>query len=147
MLALIFGHVTAIDISEKMLQQAATNLGGLRNVTLKIGDGYSLAGLNSGCFDFAFSFIVFQHIPSHEVIRSYCRDVFRVLKPGSLFKFQVQGNTSTRPQPNSTWHGVSVSELDARRLAEEPGFDLELSQGAGTQYFWLWFRKPAFGQC
>jgi len=124
------------------IRQAETNLGDLQNVTLKIGDGYSLAGLESECFDFAFSFIVFQHIPSHEVIRSYCREVFRILRPGSLFKFQVQGNTSMRPKPYDTWHGVPISELDARSLAEESGFALERSEGAGTQYFWLWFRKP-----
>ena len=41
--------------------------------------------------DFAFSFMVFQHIPSREIIENYVREVNRVLRPGALFKFQVQG--------------------------------------------------------
>ncbi|HKW98782.1 MAG TPA: class I SAM-dependent methyltransferase [Bryobacteraceae bacterium] len=142
MLARIFQHVTAVDISEEMICQARKNLGDLHNVTLIVGDGHSLAGLDSEHFDFAFSFIVFQHIPSYDVIRSYCQEVFRVLKPGSLFKFQLQGDASLRPESLDTWLGIPVSEVDAYRLAEESGFDVELTAGAGSQYFWLWFRKP-----
>ncbi len=40
-------------------------------------------------FDFAFSFIVFQHIPSRAVIENYVREAHRLLRPGALFKFQV----------------------------------------------------------
>ena len=42
-------------------------------------------------FDFAFSSIVFQHIPSRDIIENYVREVHRLLRPGALFKFQVQG--------------------------------------------------------
>jgi ubiquinone/menaquinone biosynthesis C-methylase UbiE len=142
MLARIFGHVTALDISEEMLRQARTNLKDLDNVTLVLGDGCSLSGQEPEEFDFAFSFIVFQHVPSYEIIRSYCRDVFRVLKPYGLFKFQVQGGTNMSRDENDTWLGVPVSEPEAQSLAQESGFLLEHSEGAGTQYYWLWFRKP-----
>jgi hypothetical protein len=40
--------------------------------------------------DFAFSYLVFQHIPSREVIESYFREVALLLRPGSLFKVQMQ---------------------------------------------------------
>ena len=43
-------------------------------------------------FDFAFSVIVFQHIPSRAIIENYVREVHRLLRPGALFKFQVQGS-------------------------------------------------------
>ena len=58
---------------------------------------------NNGCdlgvvppleFDFAYSAIVFQHIPSREIIESYVGEVHRLLRPGGLFKFQVQGDAS-----------------------------------------------------
>jgi ubiquinone/menaquinone biosynthesis C-methylase UbiE len=142
MLARIFGHVTGIDISEEMIRQAKINLNGFENVALAVGDGCSLSGLESEQFDFAYSFIVFQHIPSLEIIQSYCREVFRVLKPGSLFKFQVQGATSIHRDPFDTWLGVPVSAHDARRLATDSGFQLEHSEGGLEQFFWLWFRKP-----
>ena len=91
MLARIFGHVTALDVSKEMIDRARVNLADLHNVTLILGDGASLSAVPDESHDFAFSFIVFQHIPSTEVIASYCREVRRVLRPGSLFKFQVNG--------------------------------------------------------
>jgi ubiquinone/menaquinone biosynthesis C-methylase UbiE len=141
MLARIFGHVTGVDVSDEMIRQARQNLSDLTNVTLEVGDGATLQSLKDQEFDFAFSFIVFQHIPSYEVITSYCKEVFRVLRPGSLFKFQVQGETTDKLQAD-TWVGVTFSETEVSRLAEDSGFRIELSQGAGTQYYWLWFRKP-----
>ncbi len=143
MLARIFGHVTGVDISEEMIRQGRLNTGGLNNVDLVLGDGCSLTGLPDRSYDFAFSFIVFQHIPSYSVISSYCKEVFRVLKPGGLFKFQVQGHTGLRRDEMDTWLGYPVSERDAVTLSEESGFDIERQEGAGTQYYWLWFRKLA----
>ncbi len=142
MFARIFGSVTAIDVSDEMLAQAKVNLKDLGNVTLVLGDGQSLAGLPDGKFDFVFSFIVFQHIPSYDVISSYCKEVHRVLAPGSLFKFQVQGHPAARRETYDTWNGVTFSRDQARQLATGSGFELEAESGAESQYFWLWFRKP-----
>ena len=140
MLARVFGHVTAVDVSDEMISRAKANLSSVSNVTLVVGDGESLTGLADSAYDFAFSFIVFQHIPSYDVIRSYCREVYRVLKPGSLFKFQVQGAVSAAPATD-TWLGCTISEQNARDFAAEAGFVVERTLGAGTQYYWLWFRK------
>jgi SAM-dependent methyltransferase len=140
-LARVFGHVTGVDISDEMIRQAKRGLSDLANVTLEVVDGSTLASLKDEQFDFAFSFIVFQHIPSYDVITSLCKEVFRVLRPGSLFKFQVQGGTTDEREAN-TWVGVSFSGEDTSRLARAAGFRIELSLGAGTQYYWLWFRKP-----
>lgn len=142
MLARIFGRVTAVDVSSEMIERAAAKLSDLDNVSLVLGDGATLSSLDDGTHDFAFSFIVFQHIPSVEVISSYCREVHRVLRPGSLFKFQVQGAAWDHRTPPNTWNGVTITENDARRLCQESGFLFEHSSGANSQYFWLWFRKP-----
>ena len=142
MLARIFGRVTAVDVSSEMIERAAANLSDFDNVSLVLGDGATLSSLGDGTHDFAFSFIVFQHIPSVEVISSYCREVHRVLRPGSLFKFQVQGAEWDGRTAPDTWNGVSIRENDARRLCQESGFLFERSSGANSQYFWLWFRKP-----
>jgi ubiquinone/menaquinone biosynthesis C-methylase UbiE len=142
MLARIFGHVTGVDISEEMLKQARANTDDLKNVELVLGDGCTLKGLPDVSVDFAFSFIVFQHVPAYDVIASYCREVFRILKPGGLFKFQVQGYTELTREELDTWVGYPISQADAARLAEESGFKVQRESGAGTQYYWLWFRKP-----
>ena len=141
MLARLFRHVTAVDVSAQMIAHARSNLRGLDNVTLLVGDGATLSGVKDASCDFAFSFIVFQHIPSYDVIASYCREVRRVLRPGSLFKFQVQGADWRREKPPDTWYGVTFTEEDAARLCRETGFHLERTSGAGLQYYWLWFRK------
>jgi ubiquinone/menaquinone biosynthesis C-methylase UbiE len=143
MLARVFGHVTGVDISEEMIGQARRNTADLNNVDLIVGDGCSLSGLPDSSFDYAFSYIVFQHIPSYDVISSYCREVFRVLRPGSPFKFQVQGGTNIGNYQLDTWLGYPISPEAAAELAKESGFELEYQTGSGTQYFWLWFRKPA----
>ncbi|MGH9622731.1 MAG: class I SAM-dependent methyltransferase [Bryobacteraceae bacterium] len=144
MLSRIFGHVTAVDISAEMVNRAQNNLADLTNITFVVNDGHTLCGLSNDSYDFAFSFIVFQHIPSYAVIRSYCCEVFRVLKPGALFKFQVQGHPAAKRRPTQydTWNGFSFTEKDAALLAAESNFRFAQTTGANTQYFWLWFRKP-----
>ena len=142
MLARVFGQVTAVDVSREMIERARTNLEPLDNISLVLGDGATLSAIADASHDFAFSFLVFQHIPAREVIASYCREVHRVLKPGSLFKFQVQGSSWDRSAPPDTWSGVSITGADAAALCRETGFTFEHSSGAGSQYFWLWFRKP-----
>ncbi len=143
MLARIFGHVTGVDVSPEMIERARVNLSDLDNADVILGDGATLAALADASCDFAFSFIVFQHIPSAQVIATYCREVRRILRPGALFKFQVNGaDWQGRGNPN-TWEGVTFTEDQARRLCQDSGFIFEASEGAGSQYYWLWFRKPA----
>ena len=92
-------------------------------------------------FDFAFSSIVFQHIPSRDIIENYVREVQRLLRPGALFKFQVQGDSTLETKPDDTWLGVPFSERQAMDMAFRCGFDPRYRHGAGGQYFWLWFFK------
>lgn len=143
MLSRIFGHVTGVDVSEEMIRQARRNTADLNNVSLVLGDGCSLEAVPDASLDFAFSFIVFQHIPTYSVIASYCKEVYRVLKPGGLFKFQVQGFTELPRTEMDTWLGYPISPRQAVTLSEESGFDIERQEGAGSQYYWLWFRKVA----
>jgi ubiquinone/menaquinone biosynthesis C-methylase UbiE len=142
MLSTLFDHVTGVDISEEMVRQARQNTADLPNVNLVVGDGCTLPGLRDADYDFAFSFIVFQHIPALSVIASYCNEVFRVLKPGGLFKLQVQGHTGLKRSDMDTWLGYPISPTEAQKLADDAGFAIERQDGAGTQWYWLWFRKP-----
>ncbi len=66
----------------------------------------------------------------------------RLLRPGALFKFQVQGGSDMDPtQPDDTWLGAAFSERQAVDMAFRCGFDPRYRYGAGEQYFWLWFFK------
>jgi SAM-dependent methyltransferase len=150
-LAKQFGEVHAVDISPKMVKRARKAVSGLPNVHIYQNDGKGLAVLERGGlpfrarketrpFDFVFSYIVFQHIPSRSIIESYAREAHRVLRPGGLFKFQVNGGEVSSDAANS-WVGVSFNEREAREMADRCGFELRYQDGRDSQYYWLWCFK------
>ena len=143
-LAQVFGQVYGVDISGEMVRQARAALADLPHVHIFQNKGKDLSVLGGARFDFAFSSIVFQHIPSREFIESYIRAVHARLRRGRLFKFQVQGAATPDAAPDDTWLGATLSEQDARDIAVRCGFEMRYQYGPGTQYFWLWFFKRQF---
>lgn len=137
-----FGEVHAVDVSGEMVKLAREALADRPNAFVYQNNGTDLSVLPAGlAFDFAFSTIVFQHIPSREVIENYVREVHARLRPGALFKFQVQGDCSLETSPDDTWLGVPFSDRQAVEMALRCGFEPRYRHGAGEQYFWLWFFK------
>jgi cyclopropane fatty-acyl-phospholipid synthase-like methyltransferase len=140
-LANLFGEVHAVDVSGEMIVRATRALENHPHARAYQNNGMDLAIVPEENFDFAFSTIVFQHIPSRDVIENYVREVSRLLRPGALFKFQVQGDTSIKTTEDDTWLGVAFSDDDVVAMAERCGFEPRYRHGAGEQYFWLWFFK------
>jgi ubiquinone/menaquinone biosynthesis C-methylase UbiE len=140
-LADIFGEVHGIDVSGEMIARAREVLAGTSNVFVYETSGEDLRLFPDRFFDFVFSFIVLQHVPLKEVVVAYLREAYRTLRPGSVFKFQVMGVVVEGER--DTWVGVGFTEDELRVLAGEIGFDVVRSEGAGTQYFWNWWRRPA----
>ena len=138
-LAGVFGEVHAVDVSGEMVARAKNALADRPNAFVYQNNGKDLSVIPGDGYDFTFSTIVFQHIPSREVIYSYVREVRRLLRPGALFKFQVQGDSSMKTAPDDTWLGVAFSDQEAVVMAEACGFEPRHRHGAGEQYFWLWF--------
>lgn len=139
----VFGEVHAVDISGEMVAQARAALADRPHVHIYQNNGCDLTVIPPLEFDFAYSAIVFQHIPSYEVIENYVREVHRLLRPGALFKFGVQGDTRTQSAPDDTWLGVPFSERAANAMAHRCGFEPRYRYGPGEQYFFLWFfKKP-----
>jgi ubiquinone/menaquinone biosynthesis C-methylase UbiE len=138
----IFGEVHAVDVSGEMVARAREALADCRNVTFYQNNGCDLSVVPSLVFDFAYSSHVFQHIPSYEVIETYVREVHRLLRPGALFKFQVQGDWTEYSTPDDTWHGVAFTPEQAAEMAQRCGFEQRYSFGENKQYFVLWFFKP-----
>src|SRR5271157_634152 len=145
-----FGAVWAVDISAEMVRQAREAVAGFPHAHVRRNNGKDLSALyptwwerrrgrEAPQFDFAFSSMVFQHIPSREIIENYVRDVHNLLRPGALFKFQVQGAGSVPNEPGDTWVGWSFTPGDARAMAARCGFEMRYESGAGDQYYWLWF--------
>jgi SAM-dependent methyltransferase len=141
-LAELFGEVHAVDISAEMVAQAREALKDCPNVTVQQNSGSDLALFRDAEFDFVFSAIVFQHIPRKAIVESYIREAHRVLRPGSVLKCQVEGHPSPEHRANS-WNGVSFSETEIRSIADNCGFEILSTSGAGTQYFWITFSRPS----
>lgn len=151
-LAGLFGQVYAVDISHEMVRLARAALRPFPNARVFRNSGKDLSVVRSHWWnrfglgervqlDFAFSVIVFQHIPSPEIIENYVREVNRLLRPGGLFKFQVQGSSRVQAKAEDSWVGASFTQSEAREMAERCGFEMRYDDGAGGQYYWLWFFK------
>lgn len=140
-LAAVFGQVYAVDVSGEMVQCARQALRALPNVHIEQNNGRDLSVLGDVRFDFAFSSIVFQHIPSKDVIESYIREAHRLLRYGALFKFQVQGDPTIEREEEDTWLGVPFSDEEVVEMGLRNGFEPRHRHGAGTQYFWIWYFK------
>jgi len=78
-----------VDVSAEMIRLAQARLSERTNVTLLRSDGSSLDLFPDATFDLVYSALVLQHLPG-AVFRRYLGEAARVLRPGGLFRFQVQ---------------------------------------------------------
>jgi SAM-dependent methyltransferase len=130
-------------LNPEMIEGARRRLAGFTNVALYVGNGRDLASVADASADLVFSYIVFQHIPSREVIESYAAEAARVLRDGGAFKFQVNGDQSPdyASHPRDTWFGETFSETEALEMLARCGLFAISLEGSGTQYFVITARK------
>jgi SAM-dependent methyltransferase len=132
-----FHHVVAVDVSAQMLDQARHLLSDTKNIAWQLANGANLSDIPSESLDFAFSYLVLQHLPDEELVRGYVHELLRVLRPSGICLFQFNG----RKRPTMNWKGTlawgvvdalwsirlpKVSRLAARSL----GFDPEMAGGS-----------------
>lgn len=96
-----FSHVYAFDISTEMLRHAKALLPEAPNVGWILGNGTDLSGLANETVDFAFSYIVLQHMPEPELALRYIQEMLRVLKPDGIFLLQF----NSLPEMSMNWKG------------------------------------------
>ncbi|MGA7796838.1 MAG: class I SAM-dependent methyltransferase, partial [Candidatus Acidiferrales bacterium] len=96
-----FSCVYAFDISTEMLGHAKALFPEASNVDWILGNGVDLSDLGDETVDFAFSYIVLQHMPEPELAIRYIREMLRVLKPGGMFLFQF----NSVPKMTMNWKG------------------------------------------
>jgi SAM-dependent methyltransferase len=135
-----FGEIHGIDVSDEMVQRAARNLKGIPHAHVHHTSGADLSPFADESFDFVYSYAVFQHIPSREVVMRYLREAHRVLKIGGLMRVQLNGLDQAAKQYD-TWSGVRISAQEVRDYAREHGMQLLTLEGARTQYMWSTMRK------
>src|ERR1019366_8678119 len=95
-------------------------------------------------FDFFYSYAVFQHIPSRDVVFHYLREARRVLKTGGVLVCQVNGLREETGRYD-TWSGVRIAPDEIARFALESDFQLLAIEQVWTQYMWITLRKRPAG--
>jgi ubiquinone/menaquinone biosynthesis C-methylase UbiE len=140
-LAQVFGEVYGVDVSGEMVRQAREALCEFPNAHVIQNNGADLKALGGKQFDFAYSTAVFHHIGRRELIERYVREVNRLLRPGCLFKFEVQGCVAMEHDPEGTWLGVPFTARQAVEMAVRCGFDPRFRSCEGEERFWLWYFK------
>jgi SAM-dependent methyltransferase len=134
-----FGEIHGVDVSDEMVRLARQRLQGIPHAHVHATNGASLSLFADESFEIVYSYAVFQHIPSRDVVLEYMHETQRVLKPGGIFRGQFNGVPPEKAA--TTWSGVGFSPEDIRAFTGANRFQLLALEGAHTQYMWTTWRK------
>ena len=137
----IFGNIIGIDISSEMVQLGQKYVSDIPNCSIIENNGVDLSEFPDNSFDFCYSFIVFQHIPEKQIVENYIKEVSRILKSSCLFRFQVRGTISTKPNEITTWDGVQFTSDEIHKIAKDHNFEIIEEGNYKEEYYWLTFKS------
>ena len=143
-LAADFEEIHGIDVSDGMIRLAERNLQGISHAHVRATLGADLSPFANLYFDFVYSYAVFQHIPSRDVVLQYLREAVRVLKAGGILTCQINGRQEQGARA-TTWDGVRISAETVIQLARELDCQVMALDGVGSQYMCTTWRKRAPG--
>ena len=141
-LARDFREIHGVDVSDQMIRLASERLSHTPNAFPQLCSGSDLSMYPTAKFDFVYSYAVFQHIPSRDVVFAYLREAFRVLKPGGILRCQLNG-LPPHARQYDTWSGVRITPDEIAAFVASTGFQLLALEQIWTQYMWITLRKPA----
>jgi SAM-dependent methyltransferase len=140
-----FVEIDGVDVSDEMIALAKQRLSDIPNAHAHHTDGASLSLFEDETFEFVYSYAVFQHIPSREVVTQYLRETQRVMKTGGLARLQFNGLPQGAGISYDTWAGARFSSGEILEFAREHDFQVLALEGVGTQYMWTSWRKQPSG--
>ena len=136
-----FGQIYGVDVSDSMIAIAKEKLRDVPSAFPYAIGGSDLRLFPDRHFDFVYSYAVFQHIPSAEVVFSYFRETVRVLRPGGIARLQINGLPKSA-RAYTTWEGVRIGADEVHAFTREHGIELLALTGTDSQYMWTTWRKP-----
>lgn len=78
-----FARAIGVDVSDVMVEKARVAAAACDNLEFVAGNGVAFP-LASESADFVWSYEVFQHMPSHDVVKANLAEVARIMTPGGL---------------------------------------------------------------
>lgn len=139
-----FGEIHGVDVADAMIARARERLAGIPHAHAHVGTGSDLSQFADASFDYVYSYAVFQHIPSRDVVLNYLNEAVRVLKPNGLVRAQVNG-LPPEARVYDTWSGVRITPDEIREFCRRHGLLLLALEGLHTQYMWTTWHKPSPG--
>lgn len=117
-LARRFDRCVGVDISPRMIELARTRNADVERCVFMVNDADSLEMFDSVEFDFVYSNIVLQHLPTRRSITKVIAEFMRVVRPSGLVVFQLPARIAPlhRLQPRPKLYRV------LRRLGFPPEF-------------------------
>ncbi len=147
----LVGRVVGLDLHEGPLGEARALLAGRGEARLILGDGRTLAPIDSGSIDKVCAFTVLQHMTREGVAR-YLREFGRVLTPRGLGvvnfydeavrqdrMLDAAGEQSLSWSPAEICAAAEAARLTIHRLEREP-LD-HPDHGRGLVWWWLVFGR------
>ncbi len=93
--------IIGVDIAENMIGFARKALADASNVELHVNTGADLSIVTGSTVDFVYSNDVFIHIADVTIVSRYFSEIYRVLRPGGIFRFNVRRMQLNRMFSNS----------------------------------------------
>lgn len=132
-------HITTADVSPKMLAHCAEYCAGL-DIEYALCDGWGVAEVPDASVDGAYSFYVFQHMPTLALARAVLQDLHRVLRPGAWCRVQTVDVGADEPVTQVGFHGArqpAAFLLEAARTAGFRRLRLEVEPDGGLEVLML----------
>jgi SAM-dependent methyltransferase len=142
-----FLEIHGVDVSADVIRQARENLQDVPHAHPCEIHGASLEDFADRSFDFIYSFDLFPHIPSQELVVAFLREIQRVLRPGGLARLQFNGSAAPQAADNSfdQWSGAHFSSHELLEFAQSHDFQVLALDGVSTQSMWTTWRKHPAG--
>jgi len=112
-----FDAVVGLDLSRPMVERARELNADRPNCRFEVNLTAGLAGLRDGEFDLVLSLITLQHVSDPAAVRSYLRELARVLAPDGLLAVQLPLRVPRRVR----WHPARAAHAVARAAGRSPG--------------------------
>lgn len=133
-----FRKVYGVDIAKTMISGAQNRLKKMNNIRLYETDGVSYP-LKDGSVSVIFSYIVFQHIKSKNILKRNFEEIGRVLRPRGIAKILLKN--SGPEYLDRWWGGVTLSDTEIDQFCRQAGLRIKKYQSFFAGRVWLWLAK------